>query len=88
MCIEIENDDNSVANLHENKLKELKLFNGDPIILKGKRRHETICIAIRNNNIEPDKIAINKCVRNNLRVKLNDLVTIKIAENVPQLAKI
>ncbi len=74
---EIKNDDNSIANLHESKLKELKIFNGEPILLRGRRRHETLCIAVRDNTIAPDKIAVNKCTRNNLRIKLGDLVTVR-----------
>ncbi len=69
---EPKNDDNSICTMHESKMKELKIFNGDPIILRGKRRHETICIALRDNTIDPVKLGINKGVRNNLRVRLGD----------------
>lgn len=85
---EIKNDDNSIANLHETKMKELKIFNGDPIILRGKRRHETLCIAVRDNTINPEKIAINKCTRTNVRIRLGDLISVRPAPEVPNLKKI
>lgn len=64
----------------EEKMKELKIFNGDPVLLKGKRRNKTLCIAIRDGKLENEKIAINKVVRNNLKVKLGDLLTVSPLE--------
>ena len=69
-------------------MKDLKVYNGDPVLLKGKRRNHTLCIAIRDNNLDPQKIAINKVSRNNLRVKLGDLLTVSPVEEVPNLKKI
>lgn len=74
--------------MHEQKMKELKVFNGDPVLLRGKRRNKTVCIAIKDNKLDPQKIAINKVVRNNLKVKLGDLVTLSSVEQVPNLKKI
>lgn len=66
--------------MNENKMKELKIFNGDPILLKGKRRNKTLCIAIRDNKLDTQKVAINKVVRNNLKIKLGDLTTVTALE--------
>ena len=85
---EPKNDDNSIVAIHETKMKELKIFNGDPVIVRGKRRHESLCIALRDNTIDPGKIGINKGVRNNIRVRLGDLVTVRSAPEVPNLKKI
>jgi len=85
---EPKNDDNSIVAMHESKMKELKIFNGDPVILRGKRRHETLCIAVRDNTMDPTKMGINKGVRNNIRVRLGDLVTVRPAPEVPNLKKI
>jgi transitional endoplasmic reticulum ATPase len=62
--------------MHEDKMRELKIFNGDPVLLKGKWRNKTLVIAIKDNKLDVGKIAINKVVRNNLKVKLADLVTV------------
>lgn len=69
-------------------MKELKVFNGEPVLLKGKRRNKTLLIAIKDDKLDPSKIAINKVVRNNLKVKLGDLITISVPEQVPDLKKI
>lgn len=45
-------------------------------------------IAIKDDRIEVSKIAINKVVRNNLKVKLGDLVTVTVPEAVQDLKKI
>lgn len=79
------NDDNSICLLNENKMKELKIFNGDPVLLRGKRRNKTLCIAIRDNKLDGQKVSVNKVVRNNLKVKLGDLCTVTALEQVPNL---
>eukprot|EP01105_Mastigella_eilhardi_P021588 TRINITY_DN523_c0_g3_i1.p1 TRINITY_DN523_c0_g3~~TRINITY_DN523_c0_g3_i1.p1 ORF type:complete len:803 (-),score=268.24 TRINITY_DN523_c0_g3_i1:147-2501(-) len=77
-------DDNSVVSLHPAKMDELKLFRGDTVLLKGKRRRETICIVLQDETLEtPSKIRMNKVVRSNLRVRLGDLVSVHTAPSVP-----
>lgn len=88
MVEEPQSDDNSICLMHEDKMKELKIFNGDPVLLRGKRRNKTLVIAIKDNKLDVGKIAINKVVRNNLKVKLADLVTVSVPEAVPDLKKI
>ena len=55
-------------------MDELQLFRGDTVLLKGKRRRETVCIVLSDDTTADDKIRINRCVRNNLRVRLGDVV--------------
>ena len=57
-------------------MDELQLFRGDTVLLKGKRRRETVCIVLSDDSLSNDKIRINRCVRNNLRVRLGDVVNI------------
>ena len=57
-------------------MDELQLFRGDTVLLKGKRRKETVCIVLSDENLPNEKIRINRCVRNNLRVRLGDVVNI------------
>ena len=40
------NDDNSVVAMSQEKMDELQLFRGDTVLLKGKRRKETVRIGI------------------------------------------
>ena len=50
------NDDNSTIMLSSAKIGELKIFKGDPVLLRGKKRHETLCIALIDNKLEDGKI--------------------------------
>ena len=87
---EATNDDNSTVYMTSNKLNELGLFRGDPVILVGKRRKQTICIGLQENGdeLEDGKIRMNKVVRKNLRVRLGDTVVVKPSANTPNLTKI
>lgn len=76
-------DDNSVVGLHQSKMDELNLFRGDTVLLKGKRRKDTVCIVLADDTVEPGKIRMNKVIRSNLRVRLGDLVSVHAAANVP-----
>lgn len=85
---EATNDENSIVSMHENKMKELKIFSGDPVLLRGKRRHHTLCIALKDNDTEEMKIRMNKCIRNNLRLRLGDTATVLTPEEVPNHKKV
>ncbi|XP_073813909.1 transitional endoplasmic reticulum ATPase TER94 isoform X2 [Musca autumnalis] len=73
---EATNDDNSVVSLSQAKMDELQLFRGDTVILKGKRRKETVCIVLSDDTCPDSKIRMNRVVRNNLCVHLSDVVSI------------
>lgn len=70
------NDDNSVVALNLAKMDELQLFRGDTVLLKGKKRKETVCIVLADENCEEGKIRMNRVVRKNLRVRLGDVVSV------------
>mmetsp|Transcript_30495 Transcript_30495/g.61446 ORF Transcript_30495/g.61446 Transcript_30495/m.61446 type:complete len:514 (+) Transcript_30495:86-1627(+) len=70
------NDDNSVVTLHVNTMQELQLFRGDTVLLKGKKRKDTVCIVLADDSCEESKIRMNKVVRHNLRVRLGDIVQV------------
>ncbi|GMT18459.1 hypothetical protein PFISCL1PPCAC_9756, partial [Pristionchus fissidentatus] len=80
---QIEKDDNSVVALSQAKMDELGLFRGDAVVLKGKKRRETVCIVLADETCTNDKIRMNRVVRHNLRVRLGDVVSINAASNVP-----
>ena len=62
-------------------MDELQLFRGDTVLLKGKRRRETVCIVLSDDTVSDEKIRINRCVRNNLRVRLGDIVRYDLPSN-------
>eukprot|EP01100_Stratorugosa_tubuloviscum_P008948 TRINITY_DN374_c0_g1_i1.p1 TRINITY_DN374_c0_g1~~TRINITY_DN374_c0_g1_i1.p1 ORF type:complete len:844 (+),score=507.81 TRINITY_DN374_c0_g1_i1:175-2706(+) len=75
-------DDNSIISLNPATMEELQLFRGDTVLLKGKKRKDTVCIALSSDDCEPGKIAINKVVRSNLRVRLGDIVSVHACPNI------
>lgn len=75
--------DNSVVMLSAAKMEELNLFRGDTVLIKGKKKHETVCVAIMDEETEDVKVRMNRVVRNNLRVKLGDVVSIHSTGEVP-----
>eukprot|EP01071_Lankesteria_metandrocarpae_P002032 Lankesteria_metandrocarpae@DN2036_c0_g1_i2.p2 len=77
------NDDNSVVTLNSARMEELQLFRGDTVLIKGKKRHDTVCIVLADNDLEAGKIRINKVVRKNLRVRLGDIVSLHVCSDVP-----
>lgn len=76
------NDDNSIVCLSQAKMDELQLFRGDTVLLKGKRRKETVCIVLSDETCANEKIRMNRVVRNNLRVRLSDVVSIQSCPDV------
>ena len=45
-------------------------------ILSGKKRRDTVLICLSDDGVEEGRIQLNKVARNNLRVKLGDLVNV------------
>jgi len=62
--------------LNLQKMDELQLFRGDTVLLKGKKRKDTVCIVLADESCEEGKIRMNKVVRKNLRVRLGDVVSV------------
>ena len=59
------NDDNSVVALSQAKMDELQLFRGDTVLLKGKKRKQTVCIVLSDETMADDKIRMNRVVSTN-----------------------
>ncbi|KAL5968052.1 Transitional endoplasmic reticulum ATPase, partial [Taenia solium] len=71
------NDDNSVIVLSTATMNELELFRGDTVSVTGKRRKQTVCVALSDDSVADERVRMNRCVRSNLRVRLGDVVSIK-----------
>lgn len=76
------NDDNSVVALSPAKMEELQLFRGDTVLLKGKKRKDTVCIVLADEECEDVRIRCNRVVRNNLRVRLGDVISVSACPNI------
>jgi transitional endoplasmic reticulum ATPase len=58
-------------------MAELQLFKGDTVLLTGKKRRKTVCIVIADETYSNEKIRMNRCARNNLGVRIGDVVSIQ-----------
>lgn len=66
-------DDNSIICLHPDTMEELNLFRGDTVLVKGKRRSDTVCIVLADETCEQPKVRMNRVVRRNLHLRLGDV---------------
>ncbi|KAJ3339304.1 AAA ATPase cdc48 [Gonapodya sp. JEL0774] len=70
------NDDNSVLTMSTATMEKLGLFRGDTVLVKGKKRRDTVLIVLADDEVEETKVRVNKVVRSNLRVRLGDVVAV------------
>ncbi|CAL4929065.1 unnamed protein product [Urochloa decumbens] len=69
-------DESSICSMNPATMEELSIYHGDIVLLKGKRRRDTVCMAVPDEECGESKIKINKVARSNLRVRLADVVSI------------
>lgn len=51
-------------------------------MVQGKRRKDTVCIVLADDQCDEQKIRMNKVVRVNLRVRLTDMVSVHQCQDV------
>lgn len=56
--------------LSNNTMETLQLFRGDTVLVKGKKRKDTVLIVLADDDLDDGSARINRAVRNNLRVRL------------------
>ena len=67
---------------------ELNLFVGDCVLLVGKLAKTTVCVVVTEDGFEKEKIGISMGIRNNLRVKLGDVITVRGIETIHNLSAV
>ncbi len=70
------NDDNSIIALSNNTMDQLQLFRGDTVVVRGKKRKDTVLIVLADDELDDGSARINRVVRHNLRVKHGDIITV------------
>lgn len=60
-------DDHSTVTMNSIKMEELGLFNGDTVLLKGKKRKNTVAIVNTDDAVSESRVRMTKVVRSNLR---------------------
>jgi transitional endoplasmic reticulum ATPase len=54
----------------------LQLFRGDTVLVKGKKRKDTVLIVLADDDLDDGSARLNRVVRHNLRVKHGDVITV------------
>ena len=70
------NDDNSIIALSNNTMETLQLFRGDTVLVKGKKRRDTVLIVLADDDLDDGSARVNRVIRHNLRVKHGDIITV------------
>eukprot|EP00668_Euglena_longa_P028917 GGOE01036251.1.p1 GENE.GGOE01036251.1~~GGOE01036251.1.p1 ORF type:complete len:816 (-),score=157.06 GGOE01036251.1:120-2378(-) len=60
----------------------LELFRGDTVLIRGKRRKDTVCIVLSDDTCAEGRVRMNKVVRKNLRVHLGDMVILHQCKDI------
>ncbi len=63
-------------------MDELQLFRADSVIVKGKKRKETVCVVLSDDTCPSEKVRMNRVIRNNLRVRVGDVVSIQACPDI------
>lgn len=82
------NDDNSIITISTATMEKLNLFRGDTVLLKGKKRKDTVLIVLSDDEMEDGVARINRVVRNNLRVRLGDVISIHPCPDIKYATRI
>ncbi|ODQ63760.1 AAA ATPase [Nadsonia fulvescens var. elongata DSM 6958] len=82
------NDDNSVISMSPDTMDKLQLFRGDTVLVKGKKRKDTVLIVLADEELEDGIARVNRVVRNNLRVRLGDVITIHACPDIKYAKRI
>eukprot|EP00461_Guttulinopsis_vulgaris_P000353 UN00353 len=77
--------DNSCVFMSQAKMDKLDFFRGDNVLIKGKKRHTTVCVVIDDETLGDDVIRLNKVARRNLRCKLGDIVSVHRIQDIEYL---
>ncbi|CAE6540054.1 unnamed protein product, partial [Rhizoctonia solani] len=75
-------DDNSIATLNPRKMKELKLFQGDTIIVRGEESKYTVLTCSGSDDVEEGNIRMSAVARQNLGVRLDVLCTVQPCHDI------
>jgi transitional endoplasmic reticulum ATPase len=81
------NDDNSIIALSNNTMETLQLFRGDTVLVKGKKRKDTVLIVLADDDLEDGQARINRVVRHNLRVKHGDIITVHPCPDIKYVSR-
>lgn len=65
----------------------LQLFRGDTVLVRGKKRKDTVLIVLADDDLDDGSARMNRVVRHNLRVKHGDIVTIHPCPDIKYVSR-
>ncbi len=74
--------DQSVVAMSPNKMDELGIFNGDAVVVRGKRRKDTILLAVAEEGLPSNVLRLGTVARGNVNLKLGDVATVHEAPDI------
>ncbi len=72
----------SVVAISPNKMDELGIFNGDTVIVRGKRRKDTILLAMAEEGLPSNVLRLSTIARGNVNLKLGDVAMVHEAPDI------
>ena len=69
-------DENSVIAISKNTMQSLQFLRGDAVVITENNGRDTVLIVVSNDELEDGYAYINHVVRDNLRVRQGDVITI------------
>lgn len=63
-------------------METLSLFRGDTVLVKGKKRKDTVLIVLADDDLDDGSARMNRVVRHNLRVKHGDIITVHPCQDI------
>ncbi|EPE09862.1 cell division control protein 48 [Ophiostoma piceae UAMH 11346] len=69
-------DDNSIITLASSTMETLQLFRGDAVLVRGKKRKDTVLIVLSDDELDEGSARLTRVARHNLRVKHGDVITV------------
>ena len=63
-------------------METLQLFRGDTVLVRGKKRKDTVLVVLADEELDEGSARINRVVRHNLRVKHGDMITIHACPDI------
>ena len=83
------NDNNSCLCMHEDTMSLLDIFSGDNVLVRSKRKKETVLYCTSDGaSCDVGEVRVNGVIRKNLGVKLGDVVGIHKVDNLPYGTKV
>jgi len=68
--------------LSSKTMDELQLFRGDTVLVRGKKRKDTVLVVLSDDDLDEGSARLNRVVRHNLRVKHGDVVTVHACPDI------